>query len=344
MLNADKSPFPVFKGRPDPNYPVRSVFLRWKYPKEDLVIPEIFDSMKSQAAPVKPEKATASPGMVDWRVISKSDVHWTEKGPLRATIRTRHRWALLKFEIDVTLHAGSPQVDVVTRVLAEVPPPPDTYQENGGFPVHIKEGYWLTLAPGFELASVVRDFPLGVEPTTHDALQALTFLDLLGKECGLLVLHSGTQYFNRAADGVFSNLLMREWESFWSGDNGWPRYCEYRHALIPHAPGIANPQRLRAAAEFTHKLISVVGLPQTGSLPRRKGFITVSPESVQLSAFRKKPGAGYELRVVEVEGQESAAAVELPALASVTTNTGLQTTCSMCTWLTSWAFASGWPS
>ena len=47
MLNAEKSPFPVFKGRPDPNYPVRSVFLRWKYPKEDLVIPEIFDSMKS---------------------------------------------------------------------------------------------------------------------------------------------------------------------------------------------------------------------------------------------------------------------------------------------------------
>ena len=162
MLNAEKSPFPVFKGRPDPNYPVRSVFLRWKYPKEDLVIPEIFDSMKSQAAPVKPEKATASPGMVDWRAISKSDVRWTEKGPLRTTIRTRHRWALLKFEIDVTLHAGSPQVDVVTRVLAEVPPPPDTYQENGGFPVHIKEGYWLTLAPGFELASVVRDFPLGL--------------------------------------------------------------------------------------------------------------------------------------------------------------------------------------
>jgi alpha-mannosidase len=323
VLNAEKSPFPVFKGRPDPNYPVRSVFLRWKYPKEDLVIPAIFDSSKSQAAVVEAEKATASPGIVDWRVIGKSDVQWIEKGPLRATIRTRHRWPLLKFEVYVTLCASSPHVEVVTRVLAEVPPPTDKFEANGGFPSRIKEGYWLTLAPGFEVTSVVRDFPLGVEPTTHGAFQALTFLDLLGKECGLLVLHAGTQYFNRTADGIFSNLLMREWESFWSGDNGWPRYCEYRHALIPHGPGIANSERLRAAAEFTQKLIAVVGTPQAGSLPKRKGFVSISPESVQLTAFRKKPGAGYEVRVVEVEGQEAATSVELPSPVTAAIETNL---------------------
>ena len=71
-----------------------------------------------------------------------------------------------------------------------------------------------------------------------------------------------------------------------------------------------------------HKLTSVVGPPQSGSLSRRKGFITVGPESVQLSAFRKKQGPGFELRVVEVEGQESAATVQLevPVAGAVETN------------------------
>ena len=331
MLDAQKGPFPVFKGRPNPDYPLRSEFVSGKYPKEDMVIPAFFDSSKSQAGIKEPKSQPglagagshrATPAAVDWRVVSKSDIQWIEKGPLRATIRTRHNWPLLKFEIHVTLFAHSPQVEVVTRLLPEIPPPPDKKEKHGGFPVRIKEGYWLTFAPGFELGTVVRDFPLGVEPTTHDSLQGLTFLDLVGKECGLLVLHAGTQYFNRDADGVFSNLLLREWESYWVGEYGWPRYSEYRHVLMPHVPNFTNAERLRASAEFTHKLISVVGPPQSGSLPRRKGFITVGPESVQLSAFRKKQGPGFELRVVEVEGQEAAATVQLevPVTGAVETN------------------------
>ena len=81
---------------------------------------------------------------------------------------------------------------------------------------------------------------------------------------------------------------------------------------------------MRAAAEFTHKLISVVGPPQGGSLPRRKGYITVGPESVQLSAFRKKDGPGYELRVVEVEGREAAANAELAVPMTGAAETDLQ--------------------
>jgi alpha-mannosidase len=43
---------------------------------------------------------------------------------------------------------------------------------------------------------------------------------------------------------------------------------------------------------------------------------------VQLSAFRKKEGRGFELRVVEVEGQEAAGTVELalPVAGAVETN------------------------
>jgi len=124
-------------------------------------------------------------------------------------------------------------------------------------------------------------------------------------------LHPGTQYFKRDSDGVFSNLVMREWESYWSGEYGWPRYSEYQYALLPHGGNITNADRVRAAEEFSQKLITVVGQPQSGSLPQRKAFITVRPASAHLMVFRKKERPGFELRFVEIEGKKGEAAVEL---------------------------------
>src|SRR3972149_2509642 len=48
-----------------------------------------------------------------------------------------------------------------------------------------------------------------------------------------------------------------------------------------------------------------------GGLPPAKGFLKVGPRNVHLSAFRKKTGPGFELRVVENQGQEADASIEL---------------------------------
>ena len=129
-------------------------------------------------------------------------------------------------------------MEVTSRVLAEIPPAPDALGPDNRFPAEIKQGYWLTFAPGFAPVSLVRDFPLGIEPTERQVFQARTFVDLVGQDAGLLLLHPGTQYFKRDSDGVFSNLVMREWESYFTGEYGWPRYSEYRHALLPHGDEI----------------------------------------------------------------------------------------------------------
>ena len=311
MLDAAKGAFPVFKGTPNQDYCLRSVFIQEKYHRQGLAIPALFDSSTSEAVYEGTEKLTAPSGEGDWRTISKSAIRWIEKGPLRATVKTAHQWPLLKFETYVTLCAGLPWVEVVSRVLAEIPPAPDALGPDNRFPAEIKQGYWLTFAPGFQPASVVRDFPLGIEPTERQTFQARTFVDLAGKDAGLLVLHPGTQYFKRDSDGVFSNLVMREWESYFTGEYGWPRYSEYHHALLPHGANITNAERVRAAEEFSQRLITVVGKPQSGSLPQRKAFITVRPASAHLMVFRKKERQGFELRFVEIEGKKGEAAVEL---------------------------------
>jgi alpha-mannosidase len=287
MLKAGGA-FPHFTGAPNQEYTLyTTVAPGW----HQVPIPKSYDSFASDAT-----------------------YTWVDKGPLRATLKTRQEWPLLAFETWITLYAGSPAVEVTTRILAEIPPGIDAYDSKDHFPVEIKEGYWLTFAPNFETTSVVRDFPLGIEATKHEVFQGRTFVDLVGKDCGLLVLHPGTQYFKRGGDGVFANLVMREWESFYSREYGWPRYSEYRHVLRPHGKAFSNADRARSADEFSQKLITIVdqpNQPRSGNLPPAKSFVTVTPESAHLMVFRKKESQGFELRTLEINGTDGQATVQL---------------------------------
>lgn len=236
---------------------------------------------------------------------SQAQIDWIAKGPLFATLRARQSWKYLKFETRVTLAAARPYVEVTTRLLAFIPPQADAS------PPDIKEGYWLSLVPGFPVERVLRDFPFGVEETKNPAFHALTFADLLGRDRGLLVLHAGTQYFRREPGGGVSNLVMREWESYYSKEFGWPIYAEYRHGLMPHGAGLDNSGRHRAAAAFARPLIFRAAPPHKGDLPRAASFLGIRGEGIAISSFRRKPAGGYELRLVETEGRPSRAAVEI---------------------------------
>jgi hypothetical protein len=247
---------------------------------------------------------------------SKAQIDWLSKGPLQAELRARHSLPYLEFETRVSLAAGSPCVEVYVRILCQVPPHSDAA------PANIKEGYWLSLRPAFPITAVLRDFPLGIEETKNTTFHALTFVDLLGKEGGLLVLHPGTQFFRRDERGVVGNLVMREWESHFTREYGWPIYAEYRYRLMPHALGMTHSDRLRAASAFSRPPLCVVAPAGAGDLPLRKSFLEMTPAGVQLSALRRKPDAGIELRVVEVEGRRQDATLTLgfPAADAVETD------------------------
>jgi hypothetical protein len=235
---------------------------------------------------------------------------WLEKGPLRATLKAVHRWRQLTFETRVTLSAHSPNVEVISRVLTSVPPALDDFPE-GRAQRDINNGYWLAFAPSFATTGVHRDFPLGTEKTDHDRLHGVTFADLVSEDQGLLIVHSGCQYFRKESDGTWSNLIMREWESYFSDEYGFPNYAELTHSLLAHGPEMDDAQRTRAAMEFDSKFLTSVSTTSSGSLPAKKSFVRVSPDNVLLSAFRKRPDSGYELRILETAGKAADAKVEL---------------------------------
>ena len=299
MLRANNGGFPIFKGTPNQDYCLyanNGSKATWQH---QVNIPKSYDSS-----------------------TSKATYNWVDKGPLRATLKARHEWPLLLFETWISLYAGSPAVEVTSRVLAEIPPAVDQFDQKDHFPVEIKEGYWFTFAPNFETDSIVRDFPLGIEATKSPVFQGRTFVDLVGNDGGLLVMHPGTQYFKRDGDGMFSNLVMREWESFYSHEYGWPRYSEYRHLLQPHGKNFSNADRSRAADGFSQKLITVVDQPKSGKLPAEKSFVTVTPENAHLMVFRKKETKGFELRTLEIGGNAGEASIQLdmPVASAAETN------------------------
>jgi alpha-mannosidase len=322
MLDAEKGAFPIFKGTPNPDYELFKEEVAKKHDRQAATIPPFFDSSKSDAFYEGAVGSPASSGDTSPPANRGSWIRWIEKGPVRATVKTHHAWRLLKFESYVTLCAGLPWVEVTTRVLAEIPPANDTLGADHRFPAEIQQGYWLTFAPGFHPASVIRDFPLGIEPSERAYFQGRTYVDLVGEGTGLLVLHPGTQYFKRDTEGVFSNLIMREWESHFSYEYGWPRYSEYRHALAPHDGSLTHADRVRAAEAFSQKLITMVGKRVGGSLPPRQSFVRVEPKNLQVLAFRKKAGRGFEIRAVEVEGKQGPASIKIdvPTASACETN------------------------
>ncbi len=257
----------------------------------------IYRAKPNQSFPLRPNIAADYDGNKTRAVLT-----WVKKGPVFATLKAHHVWDNTTYETQVTLAAGKPYAEVVTRLLPMMPPKPDDS------PPDIVGGYYLDFMPNFQPTTVLRDYAMAVEPTIHKEFHALTFADLEGKDSGLLVLHEGTQWFKIDEKGVVSNLIMREWESRFTGDYGWPRYAEYRHALLPHA-AITNADRLRAANDFTQKLIVHVGKPANGTLPTARSFVSVEPGNVQLSELRKT-ALGFEMRLVETDGKEGAARVK----------------------------------
>jgi hypothetical protein len=254
-----------------------------------------------------------------------ASVMWLEKGPLRATLKAVHRWKQLTFETRVSLSAHSANVEILSRVLTTVPPAVDDFPE-GRAQRDINNGYWLGFAPAFTVDTIYRDFPLGVESTKHERVHGLTFADLIHGDPageGLLIIHSGCQYFRKESDGTWSNLVMREWESYFSGQYGFTNYAEFQHTLLAHGPEMNHAQRTRVAMEFDSAFRTAISNSGGGALPFRKSFIVVSPNNVLLSAFRGRVEGGYELRLLETCGEATDAKVELGFAASQIVETDL---------------------
>ena len=242
---------------------------------------------------------------------TRATISWVERGPLRAVVKVEQTWPMMRLEYLVSLSAGSPQVDVRIRLVAEVPPAQTKERVNVWQPpLHIPDGYWFSFVSAFQPTEVIRDFPFGIEAAGKDAIDALNFIDVTGPQGGLLVVHSGTQYFKRSEDRVFSNLAMRDFHGIFMKP-GWPREAEYRFALVPHGKDFSNRDRLRWVENFDLRPACVVEGLHAGRLARSREFMALNSPNLLLSAFRGAGDGSYEVRVIEQAGRPASDRIHL---------------------------------
>lgn len=250
----------------------------------------------------QPFPTLSGAGGLDSRKVDAS-ILWLEEGPVRATICGSLAVPGVRMETRISLAASAAYADVQVRLIADQPPavaqPPAGGFRNGWqLPLEIEDGYWLAFTPGFVPAAVRRDYPFAVEPCAKDAIDALTFVDFMKADgAGLLLLHGGSQYFRKKAAGSIANLVMREWESHFTGERGWPRLANYRYRLVPHGGEMTDTARLNASAAFDLPVPCTVGAIGSVELAAARSMIDIEGPAV-LSALRRTDDHHTEVRVL----------------------------------------------
>lgn len=262
-------PFPVFFGQPSHDYP------RWA---QTANLP-CYNSLSSE---IKVEKENCD--------------------GVYGSIRSQFILEQVMLEIQFAITKECRGVQINCRIKMLVPPQAADGNINGWqLPLDIKDGYWFRFGHGIQKPTFFCDHPFANSPTRKKELHGLTYLDIVGERTGLLVTHSGTQYFKIEENRV-ENLILREWESHFTQQYGWPTYAEYSYLLTPHSSCWTANQKLKQT-RFLDDREPIITLPVTeGALPDRHSFLEVKAENALLSSMLQN-GDKVQLRFLETDGQ-----------------------------------------
>lgn len=109
------------------------------------------------------------------------------------------------------------------------------------------------------------------------------------------------------------NIAMRVIRSSFDPDHA-PEVCKHtiRYSLVFHDTEVAPSELTQLGAAFNHPFLAFPAPVQPGTEPLSKSFVAVETPSVVLTSFKKaEDGAGYVLRLVEYDGNDTEATVTL---------------------------------
>ena len=233
------------------------------------------------------------------------NVEVVETGPVRATLRIRHRWRESLFTTDVSLYAGMPFVDLECNI-----------------DWHEKEVLARLAVEPALTGDVTRCYgiPFGAEMATgcEREVPSVGWIDLSGAGCGMAVL-------NRDRPGAcFRDKSLRV--SLVRCATGDFDPCTDRGRisatlrLVPHAGSAADAQIPTLAHRFMFPPMGWQAEPapaHAGALP--EGPTVTGRDGVVLSCFKvTERGDGYVVRLFESQGAPGRATLTLPPGMGVT--------------------------
>ena len=257
------------------------------------------------------------PGTLDhFTPIEKADsVELIAKGPLHSAIRVTHTWQSSKFVQDITLDAGSDQVDVVNDI--------DWHETH------------VLLKAAFPLAATSNkatyEIPYGTiqRPTTRNnsweqaqfEVPALRWADLGDGQHGFSLLNN-SKYGYDDKDNVLRISMLRS--PTWPDPDADRGHQHFTFALYPHGGDWKQALTVRHGYEYNYQLKAIQVQAHSGSLPAAHAYVTVNPENVVLTALKKAEDAnGLIFRVYEWAGKSDDVKIHVPKGATGATVTNL---------------------
>jgi alpha-mannosidase len=233
-----------------------------------------------------------------------NSVELIEKGPMRATVRVTRHWQSSKFVQEITLYAGSDQVDVTNDI--------DWHETH----VLLKASF--ALAASSKMATY--EIPYGAieRPTTRDnsfeqakfEVPAMRWADLGDGQHGFSLINN-SKYGYDARGNVLRLTLLRS--PVWPDPEADRGHQHFTYALYPHAGDWKKAMTVRHGYEYNYglKAMQVPVHPGTGALEH--SFVQVKGDNVVLTAMKKnEDGQNLILRFYEWAGESGTVTLTLP--------------------------------
>ncbi len=238
-------------------------------------------------------------------LLNKADsVELVEKGPMRATIRITRNWQSSKFVQEITLYAGSNQVDVSNDV--------DWHETH----VLLKAAF--ALAASSKMATY--EIPYGTidRPTTRSnsfeqakfEVPAMRWAELGDGQHGFSLINN-SKYGYDAKDNVLRMTLLRSPAA--PDPNADRGHQHFTYALYPHAGDWKQAMSVRHGYEYNYALKAMQVTAHPGTAGLEHSFIALKGDNVVLTAVKKtEDGNGLIVRFYEWAGKAANVTLTVP--------------------------------
>jgi len=257
------------------------------------------------------------PGTLDhFTAIDKADsVEVVEKGPLHGVIRVTRSWQSSKFVQDITLAAGSDELNVVNDI--------DWHETH----VLLKAAFPLAASS----TKATYEVPYGtIQRTTlrtntweqaQFEVPVMRWADLGDGQHGVSLLNESKYGYDDKDNVLRISLLRSPTSPDPEADRG---HHHFSYALYPHGGDWKQALTVRHGYEYNYKLQAMQVEAHSGSLPAKYSYVSVKPDSVVLTALKKaEDDNGLIFRVYEWAGKSGNVEFHVPKGATGATVTNL---------------------
>jgi len=228
-------------------------------------------------------------------------------GPVFSEFTVRHPFSAQgEFATTIRLYQGVRRIEIRTAILNQ----DEAVRYRALFPTSIERG------------KNVQEIPFGaIERPDGIEFPAQNWVDISNDEVGVALLNRGLPGNNIAGGTIMLSLLRSTrivaygfgggYAPGMTSDTGLElgKELTFDYALLPHAGDWRQAGVYRDGQAFNSPLLVCPAAPHPGTLPKRWGWLTISPDNVILSALKTGKDGKLVLRLYEAAGTATDAIV-----------------------------------